>query len=74
VPLVNRQSTPATKPTRESTAPESVCYRCGKPGHFRNQCPLGPTVQEMDGETVSSEEDAVDEIETEEIQEGNEAA
>ncbi|OAF54374.1 hypothetical protein VC83_09301 [Pseudogymnoascus destructans] len=32
------------------------CFKCGKPGHFQDKCPLNPTVKEIDREAPEDEE------------------
>ncbi|OAF54375.1 hypothetical protein VC83_09300 [Pseudogymnoascus destructans] len=65
-PLVSFQRTPFTptapKPDitgRVRTAVPATsgnCFKCGKPGHFQDKCPLNPTVKEIDREAPEDEE------------------
>ncbi|ELR08132.1 hypothetical protein GMDG_02954 [Pseudogymnoascus destructans 20631-21] len=32
------------------------CFKCGKPGHFQNKCPLNATIKEMDHNDPEAEE------------------
>ena len=43
----------------KSSSPAAVttnCYRCGKPGHFKDQCPLNPVIRKIDGAESEEEE------------------
>jgi hypothetical protein len=57
--------------TKSSTpAAAGNCYRCGKPGHFQDKCPLNPGIQKIDG--ADSEDDEESWEETVELQESDE--
>lgn len=65
-PLVSFQRTPftPTNPKPDITgrvrtavpATSGNCFKCGKPGHFQDRCPLNPTVKEIDREAPEDEE------------------
>jgi len=71
----------STSPIRPPTKPiaKDACYLCGKPGHFRKDCPDLPAIRALineidspDGNDTADQE--VDEDESEDIREGNEEA
>ncbi|ELR05500.1 hypothetical protein GMDG_07422 [Pseudogymnoascus destructans 20631-21] len=37
-------------------APSGNCFKCGKPGHFQDKCPLNATIKEMDRNDPEAEE------------------
>ncbi|ELR05745.1 hypothetical protein VC83_07986 [Pseudogymnoascus destructans] len=37
-------------------APSGNCFKCGKPGHFQDKCPLNATVKEIDRNDPEAEE------------------
>ncbi|ELR07875.1 hypothetical protein GMDG_02757 [Pseudogymnoascus destructans 20631-21] len=37
-------------------APSGNCFKCGKPGHFQDKCPLNATIKEMDRNNPEAEE------------------
>lgn len=37
-------------------APSGNCFKCGKPGHFQDKCPLNATVKEIDRNDAEAEE------------------
>ncbi|ELR05535.1 hypothetical protein GMDG_07455 [Pseudogymnoascus destructans 20631-21] len=46
-------------PERLRTAvpvPSENCFKCGKPGHFQDKCPLNATIKEMDRNEPEAEE------------------
>ncbi|ELR10637.1 hypothetical protein GMDG_04904 [Pseudogymnoascus destructans 20631-21] len=46
-------------PERLRTAvpvPSGNCFKCGKPGHFQDKCPLNTTIKEMDRNDPEAEE------------------
>jgi hypothetical protein len=51
VPLLRRTTSVVPNAT---PAKEQVCYNCGKPGHFRPECPE-PAVKEIDAEDDKTE-------------------
>jgi hypothetical protein len=56
------------------TTASSVCYRCGKPGHFKDKCPANPEIRELvevDLEDDSEMEDDLINYGPEQIQKGN---
>jgi hypothetical protein len=62
-PFVRRSETPsAPLPERQrSSAPLSgSCHQCGKPGHYKDQCPQNPAIKAIDG-LESEEEEAWEE-------------
>jgi zinc knuckle protein len=50
------------------------CYLCGKPGHWKNECPLNTTVKEMDGGDSEGEQEEWEEtVENPDEEENDEA-
>ena len=65
-PNASRSLTPANRPgTARVPTPDKgatsrtdvVCYGCGKTGHYKSECPLGPLVKEIAGTNGDLDED-----------------
>jgi hypothetical protein len=74
-PYVRKSDKPTTtQPERlRSAPPTGNCYQCGKPGHFKDQCPLNPSVKRIDGDDSETEEIFEESMETQEMEENVEA-
>jgi hypothetical protein len=63
---------PPQRPTAK-TGSEPACYNCGKPGHYKPNCPQAPVIKLLDEEGEEAELSAPEE-ESEEIREENDEA
>lgn len=72
------RSAPPDRPRMPTPAAATGnCFKCGKPGHFQDKCPLNATVKEIDqGEYEAEEqwEEALEELESDPTLEENDEA
>ena len=69
--IVERPKFSSSETVRNATVTSTnTCYNCGKPGHFKTNCPLLPTIKE-----ISIDQEPLEDVsDSEENREGNEEA
>jgi hypothetical protein len=61
-PGIIDRTTPAPTKSRETPETDRACYKCGKLGHFKDQCPLNLSIQELAEADSIREDDESDEF------------
>jgi hypothetical protein len=61
-PGITDRTTPAPTKPRETPETDRSCYKCGKIGHFKDQCSLNPSIQEIAEADPTQEDDELEEF------------